>query len=95
MATIYIKQLAVELGLSEEKIFEQLNATGIQKNQSDEQLTKLEKQILLTHLRKLYDRKSRNTLTLNTQKPKTITASVSGSVKIERRKHRTIIQSPN
>jgi translation initiation factor IF-2 len=95
MATIYIKQLAVELGLSEEKIFEQLNAAGIQKNQSDEQLTKLEKQILLTHLRKLYDRKSSNTLTLNAQKPKTITASVIGSVKIERRKHRTIIQSPN
>lgn len=92
MATIYIKQLAVELGLSEVKILEQLHAAGIQKSQSDEQLTKLEKQTLLTYLRQLYDSASRNTLTLKVQKPKTSTASVSGLVKIERRKHRTIVR---
>jgi len=92
MATIYIKQLAVELGLSEEKILEQLHAAGIQKSQSDEQLTKLEKQTLLTYLRQLYDSVSRDTLTLKVQKPKTSTASVSGLVKIERRKHRTIVR---
>lgn len=91
---IYIKQLAVELGLSEVQLVEQLHAVGIKKSRPDDPLAKSEKQALLAHLRQLYDKTTRNTLTLGIKKPSTSSALASGTVKIERRKHRMVIPPP-
>lgn len=91
MAAMNVKQFASELGLSPERLLEQLRAAKVTKNSLDDMLTEQDKNQLLAHLKRAHGG-DRSPITLTRKQTSEIQAADGSTVKVETRKRRVVVR---
>ncbi|MDC7701823.1 translation initiation factor IF-2 [Vogesella indigofera] len=92
MVLTNIKQFASELGLSPERLVEQLNKAGVAKRGLEETLTEGDKKRLLDFLKTSHGARDGNQVTLTRKQTSEVQSATGGTVKVETRKKRVFVR---
>ena len=92
MVLTNIKQFASELGLSPERLVEQLNKAGVAKRGLEETLTEGDKKRLLDFLKTSHGARDANQVTLTRKQTSEVQSATGGTVKVETRKKRVFVR---
>jgi len=90
MVVTNVKQFANELGLSPERLLEQLSSAGVAKGSQDDTLTEQDKGRLLDHLKRSHGARDDARVTV-TRKQTSEIQTAGGTVKVETRKKRVVV----
>jgi len=90
MVVTNVKQFASELGLSPERLLEQLRSAGVSKGSLDDNLTEQDKGRLLDHLKRSHGARDDARVTV-TRKQTSEIQTAGGTVKVETRKKRVVV----
>lgn len=91
MAAINVKEFANELGLTPERLLEQLRAADVAKDSLEDTLTEQDKKQLLAYLKQIYGAK-RKAITLTRKQTSEIQTAGGATVKVETRKRRVVVR---
>ncbi|MFD1244775.1 translation initiation factor IF-2 [Paralysiella testudinis] len=92
MSNNTVEQFAAELGLSAQRLLEQLGSAGVAKQSAADALTSADKQQLLAYLQQSHGSDSSGTITLS--RKKATEHSKVGGVEVETRRRRRVIAVP-
>ena len=92
MVLTNIKQFASELGLSPERLVEQLNKAGVAKRGLEETLTEGDKKRLLDFLKTSHGARDGNQVTLTRKQTSEVQSATGSTVKVETRKKRVFVK---
>ncbi|WP_374497682.1 translation initiation factor IF-2 [Vogesella indigofera] len=92
MVLTNIKQFASELGLSPERLVEQLNKAGVAKRGLEETLTEGDKKRLLDFLKTSHGARDGNQVTLTRKQTSEVQSATGSTVKVETRKKRVFVR---
>ncbi|GHD80264.1 translation initiation factor IF-2 [Vogesella fluminis] len=92
MVLTNIKQFASELGLSPERLVEQLNKAGVAKRGFEETLTEGDKKRLLDFLKTSHGARDGNQVTLTRKQTSEVQSATGSTVKVETRKKRVFVR---
>lgn len=91
MVLTNVRQFASELGLTPERLQEQLRAAGVAERAPDETLSEQDKSRLLDYLKRSHGARDENSITV-TRKQTSEIRTAAGTVRVETRKKRVVIR---
>ncbi|MFC3533024.1 translation initiation factor IF-2 [Vogesella facilis] len=92
MVLTNVKQFASELGLSPERLLEQLSNAGVSKRSLEDALTEQDKKQLLDYLKSSHGARDEGKITLTRKQTSEIHTAAGSTVKVETRKKRVFVR---
>ncbi|WP_024303290.1 translation initiation factor IF-2 [Pseudogulbenkiania sp. MAI-1] len=93
MVLTNVKQFASELGLTPDRLLEQLRAAGVGKSSLDDTLSERDKSQLLDYLKRSHGARNETPITVTRKQTSEVRTADGGTVKVETRKKR-VVQRP-
>ena len=94
MVLTNVKQFASELGLTPDRLLEQLRAAGVGKSSLDDTLSERDKSQLLDYLKRSHGARNETPITVTRKQTSEVRTADGGTVRVETRKKRVVQRPP-